>query len=245
MNKNFSFPTVQYITYETEKLPIIGKVKFRPFIVGEHRRLLEAVEVGGPGAVLDTMASIIKACTFDKVDVDSMEMFILDKLYLEIYVKSKGAEVPSNYTCGNVVDGVTCGNKVTVNIPLDKAYIEKSDGYETAKIIKLNDDAGIKLRQPTLEDFKKIRTGSEDIGSEFVFSSIECIFDGEKVSLPGVDFTMEGLATYIDTLPESIMGQINAFFENSPNLRIDLPITCPKCKHKEEIVLKGLEDFFL
>ena len=61
---------------------------------------------------------------------------------------------------------------------------------------------------------------------------------------PGQDFDLPGLMAYIETLPDTVMPQIEAFFDSTPQLKIELPITCTKCGHKETIKLAGLDDFF-
>lgn len=240
------FPTVNYVTYETPDLPGLGKVKFRPFLVGEHKQLLQATELGDPAAVLDTLASIVNACCFEKVNVGAVEMHLLDMLWLQIYMKSRGSVHPVSYTCHHEHNGKECGTKIQLNVPLDKAYISQPEGYELTSVIKLGDDSGIKLRQPTLEDYKKIRSaGKFDITDEFIFSSVDCIFDGDRVTTPGQDFSMAELAEYLGTLPDSIMQQITEFFTNSPDLCIDLDIKCPVCKNTAKLNLKGLDDFFV
>ncbi|ASD50409.1 baseplate hub assembly chaperone [Acidovorax phage ACP17] len=252
-----SFPKVEYVTYESQALPSIGKVKFRPFIVGEHRRLLEAAQLGDAAAILETMVSIIDACCFQKVKVDTVEMYILDMLYLEIYMKSRGAVSPATYTCKHVVeksnDGgekfmAECGNQVKVNVPLDKAYLHIPEGYKESSVVFITPGvSGIKLRQPTMAEYKAIKAngGIVDVTDEFVYSSIDCIFDGDRVTKPNVDFTAEEFRAYMDTLPDEVMDQINRFFDDSPKLRLDLPIACPKCGHKETLHLEGLDDFFV
>ena len=246
-----NFPKVEYVTYTTEEIPKLGKVKFRTFTVGEHKQFLEAVAMGQPESVLDTLCDIISKCTFGKVPVDKTEMYLLDRLYLDIYIKSKGGNTPVTYRCANTVTGEDgeaheCGNKVNVSIPLTSAFLETPDGYQDTQIVRIGEGSGIKLRQPTLEDFKKIKDagGEVEITEKFLFSSVECIFDGDRVMVPNQDFDLPGLMAYIESLPDDILPQIEKFFNDTPQLRIDLPITCPKCKHTEELVLRGLDDFF-
>lgn len=251
-----NFPKVEYVTYESRDLPKVGKVKFRPFLVGEHRRLLEAAQLGDAAAVLETLVSIIQACCFDKIKASALEIYVLDALYLEIYIKSRGAIAPASYTCNHVVtktaeNGTTtqgpCGTTVQMNIPLDKAYVHVPEGYKESSVVFINEPtSGIKLRQPNMEHYKKIKLsgGIQDITDEFVFACIECMFDGDRVLTPDKDFTPEAFKEYMDTLPGEVMDKINAFFDDAPSLRLELPIQCPSCGHKETMKLEGLDDFF-
>lgn len=251
-----NFPKVEYVTYESRELPKLGKVKFRPFLVGEHRRLLEAAQLGDAAAVLETLVSIIQACCFDKIDASALEIYVLDALYLEIYIKSRGAVAPASYTCNHVVtktdeNGKTsegpCGTTVQMNIPLDKAYVYVPEGYKESSVVFINEPtSGIKLRQPNMQHYKQIKLtgGLQDITDEFVFACIECMFDGDRVLTPHKDFTPEAFKEYLDTLPGEVMDKINAFFDDAPSLRLELPIQCPSCGHKETMKLEGLDDFF-
>lgn len=246
-----NFPKVEYVIHESRDLPKLGKVKFRPFLVGEHRRLLEAIELGTTDAVLNTMCAIVQACTFDVVKVDKVEMHIIDALYLDIYIKSRGSVNQAVYRCIHEVNGPdgaprACGTEVQVNMPLDRAWLDIPEGYKESEIVKISPTAGLKLRQATLEDYKKVKAdGAYSITDEFLFSSIECIFDGERVLTPGIDYTIKELAQYIDELPDEIMLQVSRFFENSPKLRLQLDITCPSCGHTEKLKLEGLDSFFV
>ena len=246
-----NFPKVEYVTYTTDDIPKLGKVKFRTFTVGEHKQFLEAVAMGQAEPVLDTLCDIIGKCTFGKINVSKTEMYLLDRLYLDIYIKSKGANSPVTYRCSNHVTGEdgnekVCGNTMNVNIPLTSAYLDIPEDYAETAIVKISETAGIKLRQPCLEDFKRIKDadGKVEITEKFLYSSIECIYDGDRLMYPGQDFDLPGLMAYIETLPDTVMPQIEAFFDSTPQLKIELPITCTKCGYKETIKLAGLDDFF-
>lgn len=241
-----NFPSVEYVTYDSKPLPKLGVVKFRPFIVGEHRRLLEAVELGSPESVLNTMSNIVKDCTFGKVDPEKTEMYLVDALYLEIYIRSRGSVNQAVYKCTNVVNDAPCGGEVLVNMPLDRAYLHIPEGYKESEIIRISPKAGFKLRQATLEDYKKIKSdGAYSLTDEFIFASIECIFDGDRVMTPGTDYDLKSLSEYLDTLPDTIMQDMTQFFENSPSLKLELDVTCPKCGNAQKLKLSGLDDFFV
>lgn len=251
------FPSVKYVTHTTKKIAKLGEVKFRTFTVGEHRQFLEAKALGDEGAIFDTLLDILESCTFGKVPVRKTEMYLLDMLYLEIFIKTKGAATPAVYRCSNVVPGVAdengvvgdpheCGNRVNVNIPLSNAYMYYPEGFDERQTVSIGEDSGMKLRQPTADEFVESRAGGRDqaLEDQFIYSSVECIWDGDRVMYPGIDYDMPGLIEYIGTLPDFVMDRIQAFYEMTPSLRLDVKIKCPKCGHEDEIHLEGLDDFF-
>lgn len=242
------FPKVEYVTFETT-LPKYGKVKFRSFLVGEHKRLLESISLGDSNAVMNTLADVLRACTFNKIDIDNMEMYILDKLYLDIYVHSRGNINKTNYTCNaSVLEGEDvkkCNTSVVVDIPLDRAELIFPDGYTETGIVKISEEAGIKLKQPTIEQFKKLKSnGAYSLSDEFIFACVECIYDGDRIMSPGKDFTLDGLISYIQTFPDIIMEEVKQFFDSTPVLTMSIDIKCPKCGNNDKITLTGLDDFF-
>lgn len=243
------FPQVQYVTHEAE-IPKLGRVKFRPFLVGEHKKLLESIALGDHNTVLNTLADILSACTFGKVNIDTTEMYVLDALYLEIFIHSRGSINKTSYTCNAQVkdengETKTCGTEVLVNVPLDKAKMVYPEGYQETAVVHISENSGIKLRQATIEQYKRMKSDSEySLSDEFLFACIECIYDGDRVMVPGKDFNLSELMEYLETFPDSIMEQVVKFFDNTPKLTLDIDIKCPKCGNEEKVTLQGLDDFF-
>lgn len=245
-----SFPKVEYVTFETPELPIIGKVKYRPFVMGEYRKMLEVQELKEPAAALELVASTIDACTFGKLQIRQLPMYLLEMLYLEIWKSAKGNVSPLVFTCqAEVTDESgnksTCGQKVNINLPLDNITLETPALYQETSIIKLSDVAGIKLRQPTIDSFKELKSvDAKDLENAFIYACVESIYDGDRVMLPGKDFDMSGLVEYLDTLDGSVIEQMDVFFRNAPKLTLEQTITCPKCGASETVKFEGLDDFF-
>ena len=255
MNK---FPVVKYVTHTSKPIGKLGSVKFRTFTVGEHRQFLEAKALGDESAIFDTLLNILEACTFGNIPVRKTEMYLLDMLYLEIYIKTKGAASPGVYRCTNMVtdpmteDGIAgeeheCGNRVTVNIPLMTECLQFPEGFDESQTVSIGENSGMKLRQPTAEEFQAASKGVSgyDLTDQFVYSSVECMWDGDRLMHPGIDYDLPGLVEYIGTLPDYVMDHIQAFYELTPSIKLDMKIKCPKCGNEDEIHLDGLDDFFL
>lgn len=239
------FPKVHYVIFEDE-ITSLGKVKFRAFTTGEHKKLLEAIGIQDNAAVINTLVAIIDAATFNELPIEKTPMYILDELYLKIYIKSMGEFTDVVFTCnGTNEEGEKCNESFTVKVPLDSAKMEIPENFVENKIVKISETGGIKLRQATAEQYKKLKSDSSyEITDEFIFASIECMFDGDNITVPGIDFTMDELADYLETLPDSVMSEITEFFDATPILTIDVNLKCPKCGNEHKFTLKGLDDFF-
>ena len=75
------------------------KVQFRPFLVKEEKILLVAMESKDNNQIINATKDILKACTFDKLDMDSLPMFDIEYLLLQIRGKSVGEVAKFKVIC--------------------------------------------------------------------------------------------------------------------------------------------------
>lgn len=245
-------PKVDAVKYEVHIKELNKKVKYRPFTVREHRILLQSIESGDEQTLTNAILDLLKACTFGSLDIDKLPTHIVDFLYLQVHIKSTGAIQEANYTCGNIIaqeDGTTkpCTGEYALKLPLDKAEISYPAEYEKKRIVMVDEKTGIKLLVPSLEKFKAMKSSDNllDLTDHFIFACVDCIFEGDKsIQKAGIDFNEEDLLEWLGGLDGSVMAKIAEFFKELPYLRLELPITCPICKRKEVMELKGLNDFF-
>lgn len=262
-----ALPKVEYPTYDLI-IPSSGvKIKYRPFLVREHKLLLQAVEMKDSANFINTIYDIINACTFEKLDVEKLTMYDIDYIFLMLRARSIGELVPVEYRCaskveqkdeeGNVVRDengdpvlVDCDSKVRVTLDLNKVQVTIPKGYGEHRVIMFNDTVGIKLCSPSFAKFKELSQienvdGMFNVAEAFVYSCTECVFDGDKVLVPEKDFTQDDLIAFIEGLPSDVVEKINTFFDNLPYVSLTTTIRCPKCGEEDTIEIKGLEDFFV
>ena len=65
------------------------------------------------------------------------------------------------------------------------------------------------------------------------------------VTLTTKDVTKEELVDFIDNLQQKDLEKIQQFFETAPKIKKDLKFSCHKCGYKENIVVEGLQNFFV
>ena len=81
-------------------IPSTGeKIEYRPFLVGEEKSLLLALETGKDQEISEAVIQTVKQCTFDKVEIKKMPMFDIEYVFLNIRMKSAGSEVEVKLLC--------------------------------------------------------------------------------------------------------------------------------------------------
>ena len=232
-----ALPKIATPTYEMT-LPSTGeKVSYRPFLVKEEKLLLMAMESGKQKEVIRTVKSLIQNCTDGKLKVDTLPMFDVEYLFLQLRIKSVEDTVELNLKCAK------CGEPVTMKMDLKKVKVVFPDKKVDFNI-SLTSDIGMKMKYPTLDMMAEMKPGDET-KPEFIFETIgkcvESVYDGEQVYS---DFSKKELDDFIDSLPQEQFKKVTEFFENMPKLKHDIEWTCPKDGHKNKIELSGLNDFF-
>lgn len=245
-----SLPKLNHPTFETF-IPSTGaKVKFRPFVVREHKTLMKAVEFEDQVNLVETFKRLIDDCTFNKLDVGKLAMFDVDWLYLKIKSASTGSLNPIRYRCGATVTEIgengenverECGQEVTVRLDTEAATIKVPD----ARVIYLTPEIAMTMRWPTFDDYarKGELKSVVDVTEEFVLDCVETIAEPNRTYTPGTDFSREELRAFIEDLTDEAVDKIKAFIENIPDVEMDVELHCPKCGQRANIHLVGLEDF--
>lgn len=219
------------------------EIKYRSFTVGETKELLVARDLKDPGAFVNTVMETLGAAV-EGVDVNNLPMYLTDFIFLQIYIKSGGDKINVRYNC----PGEGCDHTMALQLNLDKVEIEFPEGFEETKLIDVGDGMSVKLRVPTFENLRLMGVDADTEGvnilDKIIFSGIECIVDGEDVKTPGVDFSEEELADWINDLDASIFKELENFFQGFPDIVLNTHIKCPKCDHAETHTIRGL-DYFL
>ena len=90
-----ALPKLNTQTFELNVPSTDEKVKYRPFLVKEEKILLQAQE-GEQKEMFNALSDVVRACTFDKVDIDKLPSFDIEYMFLKIRAKSVGEKVKLN-----------------------------------------------------------------------------------------------------------------------------------------------------
>lgn len=212
-------------------------VEFRPFLVKEEKVLMIAQEAGTDASMIAAMKDIIKACTFNKLDLYSLTMSDLEYILLQIRAKSVGETTEIRVKCDE------SGEFVEIPIDLSEVKITKGDAIDNN--IKLTDDVGIILRSPGLKDAERAARGRKDVNPliQALSSVIESVYDNDTV-YPFSDATPKDIENFIDSLNTEQVKEIKKWLDSTPSLKHEIEFEGPT-GHKNKKVLSGLSDFFI
>lgn len=241
-------PVVQYPVFEIVIPSSKKSVKFRPFTVKEQK-LLYQTSIIDRESILTLVLEIIKSCALDTLNVDSLKMFDVDYIFLNLRARSVNELVPANYICRKQNEaGEECSNEIKLELNLNSIEVQFPENYKEKVAIQISETLGMKLISPTVKQLKGADERKADsvfsVSDKFIFSCIECIYDTENVMVPGQDFTEEELAVFLETLPATVINKMNEFFMQNPFVLLKQEVKCAKCGNQEVIQLTNFESFF-
>ena len=236
-----TLPSIETPRYELT-LPSTDKVlQYRPFLVKEEKILLVAMESNNNKEILNATKEILRACTFEKIDVDTLPIFDIEYIFLQIRSKSVGEIAKFKMLCPD--DKETYAD---VEVDLTKVNVQVDDAHTNNVLIDENRKLGIVFNYPTLE-MTKAGFNVDDTNVDTLFDimslSINHIYEGEKI-YPSKDSTKEEMKKFLEQLPQTAFVKIKTFFETMPQLRHSVEVENTKTKVKRTIVLKGIRYFF-
>lgn len=243
-----SFPQIQKYPTKTVTLPLTGKkVTYRPFTAREEFLLLMAKESSTFTEVIDHVMKVIQACCPETVDVKSLPIPELELLFLKIRCLSKGETAEPIYRCRKPNEsGEVCNTAVKFTIDLDKVEIKIPEGHSTTVQIR-DTDYFIKFKYLSAEQMEKTVQSRKDTSistaADALYASVEALIHSDGTVYN--DFEFADAKDLIDSLRSDQLDDVKkTFVDSMPALREVLNFSCPRCGHKEKIVLEGLEAFF-
>ena len=244
-------PKIDVPIYEMKMIATGKTIKFRPFLVKEEKLFLMAAESQEQDAILSTIKQIINNCVLDDIDIDSLPIFEIENIFLNLRARSIGEVVNLKYRCGNKVldeegQEKVCNNlqEYDINVLDIKPTELKKDGNK----IVINDALGMMLKYPKIQTVQNLfaKDGEEISDASLVNIIVDCIdyiYDADNVYY-AKDVTKEELSDFVDNLSRKHLEQIKEFFDNMPKLKYTIKYDCKKCGHKEDINIEGTASFF-
>ena len=129
-------------------IPSTGqRVSYRPYLVKEEKILMMAMETSDQKQIVRATKDIIKSCVFDDIDVNSLAVFDVEHLFLELRSKSVGESIDLKIKCEH------CEALNEQNVDFSEINV---DVPESNNIIMLTDDIGLTMRYPSFDDVSKL-----------------------------------------------------------------------------------------
>ncbi|AAX44392.1 baseplate hub subunit [Prochlorococcus phage P-SSM2] len=219
------------------------KIKFRPFLVKEEKVLIIAMESQDNKQIANAIKDVLSACILTRgVKINDLSTFDIEYLFLNIRGKSVGEEVEVMVTCPD--DGET---QVPTVINLDDIKVQVNDKH--SQDIVLDGEYTLRMKYPSMEEFIKTNFSSDgevavDDTFKLIASCVEQVYSEEE-SWAGADCTKKELSDFVESLNSKQFKDIERFFDTMPKLSHTVKVTNPKTKKENEVVLEGLQSFFV
>jgi len=239
-----AIPKIDLPTYKLEIKSIGKEITFRPFVVKEEKILLMALESRDYETSLDAIKQIVRNCVLDNLDVETLPLYEIEFLFLNLRARSIGEIVSLQYVCENVIDGKKrCKSKMDLEVDLLKVAV---DHKPLDNSIALSNGVGIKLNYPTISVSKVLieKLSTKDAPVEILKQCTEYLYDENQVYK--IDEMQPGeFEEFVNNLTTEQYRKIKNFFMSMPILRYENELVCGKCNKKHTIKLEGLLDFFV
>jgi len=236
-----ALPIIETPRYELTLPSSDVQVQFRPFIVKEEKILLVAMESKDNNEIMNATKNILRACTFEALDIDTLPMFDIEYLLLQIRGKSVGEVAKFKVICPDDKQTPT-----DVELDLSIINVQVDDEHSNKVVIDEKRELGLVLNYPSLGITKAgFDVNKENVDTMFkvVANCIDHIYEGEK-TYPAKDSTQKELITFLEGLSQEAFLKIKKFFDTMPQLRHEVEVTNPKTGIVSKVTFKGLQDFF-
>ena len=215
-------------------------ITYRAFLVKEEKLLLIANETGDQKAQFQAIKQLIKGCVTEKLDIDSLPMFDIEYIFLNIRAKSVGEIAKLKIICPD-------DEKTTVDVEVDltKLNVEMDEKHNPR--IQLTDTIGILMQYPSMDVVAENAILDTGEATKQLFKLVsECmyqIWEGEEVH-DCTDYSYKDKIEFLDSLTHEQFEKIQQFFETMPSLKKDVEVTNPNTKVTSTVTLQGVQSFF-
>lgn len=242
-----ALPKIDVPIFSVDLLSTGKKIRFRPFTVKEEKLFLMASESDDVDTIIETTKQVINNCVLDEIDVDKLPIFDIEYLFTNLRARSIGEVVDIKYRCNNEVekDGEIgkCNNVVDLSINILNIHPQKSDEHNSK--IEITDKMGVVLKYPSFESLKTYSEENElDSTLNMIADCIEYIYDDEQIYY-SKDSTKEELIDFIETLQSKDLEKFKKFFDTMPKMKENIHFKCNKCGYEEDILVEGIQNFFV
>ena len=240
-------PKLDVPIYSVNLLSTGKEVRIRPFLVKEQKLFLMAAESEDSKETISTIKQVLKNCVLDDVDIDSLPTFDLEYLFMNLRARSVEEVVNLKYKCNNTVkndkgEDVVCNGSVEFDVNL--LDIQPTKHTEHTNKFMLNDKIGICLKYPTFEMVQKYEQMDEnDIMVNILVDCIDFLYDDNQIYY-AKDSSRKELEEFVDSMQQKDLEKMREFFDTMPEIKKDIHFHCPKCGYEEDMVVKGLQNFF-
>ena len=217
------------------------KINIRPLTVKEEKILLLAQQADSTKQTLLAIKQITNNCiqlpAGTDFNINSLTIFDIEYIFLQLRAKSINNIVTVSYKDNDdqkIYPFEIDLEKITVTVP-------KKPNLK----LKLNDQKTLLLKYPTLDIFDAMSDSSdeEEQLESIAIAVLDKLYDGDEV-YEFSQYSKEEVSEFIDSFDIGTFDKIKAFIDGIPSVTHTLSYTNSSGVVKE-IVLKGIDDFFI
>ena len=236
-----ALPIVETPRYELTLPSSDTKVQFRPFLVKEEKILYMALETGDEKEMQQATKDILKAVTFEQLDVENLPTFDVEYIFLQVRAKSVGEIAKFKVICPD--DKKTYGD---VEVDISKVEVQVDDAHTKNIILDETRKLGVVMKYPNMKVLyttKGVRSLDYAHIIGLVPGCVDYIYEGEK-NYPSSESSQEELKSFFESLSQNQFTKLRQFFETMPRLRHETKVKNPTTGVESTITFSGLQDFF-
>lgn len=240
-------PKIDLPIYELKLVSIPKPIKYRPFLVKEEKLLLMALQSNDEENIFNTIRQVINNCLLtDGIDIETIPIFDLEYLFLQLRAQSMGNIVETNYMCRNRGDAEQemCSNMMKIGIDL---FLVQPPIKNLPSRIQLTNNIGIQMKFPNMRSMRTVKDIMQSADSDAVyrlmFDCLDFIYDSEDLHYAS-ETSFEEFKDFIESLTQDQFDNVVDFFDKIPNITHTLEHKCEKCGFEHKITMEGLVDFF-
>jgi len=243
-----ALPKIDVPIYNVKLISTGKTIRFRPFSVKEEKIFLMANESDDIQAIVESTKQVLSNCVLDEINIDTLPVFDIENIFLNIRARSIGEIVNLRYKCNNYIkeendETHKCNN--VVEIDLNVLEIEPTINEKNISKIEITEKMGFVMKYPSLEMLRNYTSTNEvDAILDLTVGCIDYIYDEENIYY-SKDSTKEELVEFVESLMSKDLEKIKNFFDTMPKMKKDVQFECKKCGHKEVIEIEGIESFFV
>jgi len=236
-----AIPLIKTPEFKTT-IPSTGKeIFFRPFLVKEEKILFMAKQGEDNDEIINAIKKVLADCILtDDVDVQSLALFDIEYLFLQLRSKAVGEVIDLNLKHRKETD---CTHVTEYPLKIDEIKVQFPEGYSNK--VMVNDDIGVQLKYPNIDSMKDFENMDfEDYKTliELMAKHVDFVYDQNEVY---DQFTHQEVVEFIENLSKPMFEKLAGFFTNMPKLTHKITWKCPSCNEEETILVGGLNNFFL
>jgi DNA-directed RNA polymerase subunit M/transcription elongation factor TFIIS len=223
----------------TLEIPSTGqKIRYRPYLVKEEKVLLQAFESNDMKAAVSAMGDTLNACIDEKENIRVERLSTFDVEYMFLQLRSKSVGETSTIV-------ISCKECETHNpYEVDLSTVEVDVDRKKDNIVNITDTIKVEMKYPSYDVLYDTDFDDEsETAIDTLVSAISVVhYDDTRFECSKA--TSDEVKDFVLSMTSSQMKEMSEYLSDIPSVSHLAKFKCTKCGTENELLLKGLSDFF-